>query len=111
VRTVLAPSRLIVVATGAAVALPAAAQAIIGRSDPVSQFIPDVDLTPYGALDNGVGRRQARLFLQNGQFMLEDLDSTNGTFVNGRKLNPGQPVPLGNGDQVQFGRLGMQFLL
>lgn len=110
-RSVLAPARLVIVATGQAIPLPAATQATVGRADPVSKFAPDIDLTSYGALDLGVGRRHARLFIQSGQVMVEDLDSTNGTQVNGSKLAPRQPVMLNNGDQIQFGRIGMQFLV
>jgi hypothetical protein len=108
-RAVLAPSRLIVAASGAAMSLPAAAQAIVGRGDPVSKFFPDVDLNPYGAIDHGVGRRHVRLFIQGGQLMIEDLDSTNGTLLNNQKLAPRQPQPLRDGDQIMVGKLLLRF--
>lgn len=108
-RTTLAPARLVVAATGAAIALPAAAQATIGRADAVSKFFPDIDLTPHGALDLGVGRRHARMYVQAGQIVIEDQDSTNGTLLNGQKLTPRQPQPLRDGDQVQFGKLLVRF--
>jgi hypothetical protein len=108
-RAALAPSQLIVAANGTALPLPAAAQAIVGRNDAVSNFYPDIDLTPYGALDQGVGRRHLRLFVQSGQVMVEDLDSTNGTLLNGQKLAARQPQPLRDGDQLQVGRLLLQF--
>jgi hypothetical protein len=110
-RMMLAPGRLVVVATGTQIPLPASGEAIIGRADPVSQFTPDVDLTPLGALEQGVGRRHARLFIQGGRVLIEDLDSTNGTQVNGQRLAPRQPRPLDNGDTIQFGRLALQFLM
>jgi pSer/pThr/pTyr-binding forkhead associated (FHA) protein len=90
-------------------ALPAAAQAVVGRADAVSNFYPEVDLTVHGALEHGVGRRHARIFVQNGQLMVEDLDSTNGTLLNNQKLAARQPQPLRDGDQLQLGRLRMQF--
>jgi pSer/pThr/pTyr-binding forkhead associated (FHA) protein len=102
---------LIMAASGAALPLPNAAQAIVGRGDPVSNFYPDLDLNPYGALDNGVGRRHVRLFIQGGQVMLEDLDSTNGTVLNGQKLVPHQPQPLRDGDQIIVGKLLLRFQL
>ena len=108
-RTALAPAQLVVAATGVGLPLPNAPQAIVGRADPVSTFYPDVDLTPYGALEQGVGRRHMRLFVQGGQIMVEDLDSTNGTLLNGQKLLPRQPQPLRNGDQLQLGRLALRF--
>lgn len=108
-RTALAPSKLVVVGAGDALPLPAASQAIIGRSDPVSKFYPDIDLNPYGALDQGVGRRHARIFLQGGQVLIEDLDSINGTLVNGQRALPFQPRPLSDGDQITLGRMLLRF--
>ncbi len=108
-RSVLAPGRLNIAATGQSIALPSAGQVVVGRADPVSQFYPDLDLTPYGALDHGVGRRHMRLFVNNGQVMIEDLESTNGTFVNGQRLAPRQPQILRNADQVMAGNLVMQY--
>lgn len=108
-RTSLAPSSLVVVGTGAVLPLPAASQALVGRSDPVSKFYPDIDLGPYGALDQGVGRRHARIFLQGGQVMIEDLDSVNGTLVNGQRVLPHQSRALSDGDQITLGRMLLRF--
>ena len=108
-RSMLAPGQLVLAASGVALPLPAAAQALIGRGDPVSNFYPDIDLGPHGALDNGVGRRHLRVFVQGGQLMIEDLDSTNGTAVNGQKLAARQPQPLRDGDQIMAGRLLLRY--
>jgi hypothetical protein len=108
-RSALAPARLIVAASGVALPLPASAQAVVGRGDPVSNFFPEIDLGPHGALDNGVGRRHLRLFVQGGQVMLEDLDSTNGTILNGQKLAARQPQPLRDGDQIIAGKLLLRY--
>lgn len=108
VRTALAPARL-VLKSGAALALPAAGQAVLGRADAVSNFTPDVDLAAHGAIDSGVGRRHARIFIQQGQVMLEDLDSTNGTFLNGNRLKPRQAMPIRDQDTLQLGSLALQF--
>ncbi len=104
-RTSLAPATLTAVSGGAVIALPAAAQATVGRADPVSQFVPEVDLTPNGALERGVGRRHARFVIHQGAVAVEDMDSTNGTFVNGQKLTRSLPHILRDGDQVQFGQI------
>lgn len=104
-RTTLAGAQLIVSATGAVLALPASTQALVGRADPVSNYFPEVDLATHGALENGVGRRHMQLLVQNGQIVAEDLDSTNGTFVNGQKLAAKTPHPLNNGDELRLGRL------
>lgn len=110
-RAALAPARLVVVATGVVLPLPGSAQVIVGRADAVSKFYPDLDLTPHGALDSGVGRKHLRLFIQGGQIMAEDQDSTNGTIINGQKLAPRQPQPLRDGDTVQLGKLILRFQL
>ena len=48
-----------------------------------------------------VSRRHARLLLDAGVYIIEDLGSTNGTFVNGQRLN--SPMPLRTGDVVMLG--------
>ena len=51
------------------------------------------------------GRRHLRLFVQAGQIMVEDMDSTNGTLLNGQRLAPRQPQPVRDGDQIQPGKI------
>ncbi len=52
-------------------------------------------------IDPEVSRQHARLTLQPEGYLLEDLGSTNGTFVNGARLT--QPHLLTDGDQVGLG--------
>lgn len=108
VRAMLAPARL-VFDTGDVITLPNTAQAVIGRADAVSNYAPDIDLTNHGALGGGVGRRHARLLLQQGHIAIEDLDSTNGTLLNTVRLQPRQPQALQDGDTVQLGSVRMRF--
>ena len=51
--------------------------------------------------DAEVSRRHARISIQAGNYVIEDLGSTNGTFVNGQKL--AGPRVLKVGDTVMFG--------
>lgn len=51
--------------------------------------------------DSEVSRKHARLMFQGGKYVLEDLGSTNGTFVNGQRL--AGPVVLKAGDVVSLG--------
>jgi pSer/pThr/pTyr-binding forkhead associated (FHA) protein len=51
--------------------------------------------------DAEVSRRHARLTFQGGKYVLEDLGSTNGTFVNGQRL--AGPRVLKSGEVVSFG--------
>ena len=52
--------------------------------------------------DSYVSQLHARLFQQNGDPYVEDLGSTNGTFVNGNQI--GTATKLKRGDRVQFGQ-------
>jgi len=51
--------------------------------------------------DAEVSRKHARLMFQGGKYVLEDLGSTNGTFVNGQRL--AGPIVLKSGDVISLG--------
>jgi ABC transport system ATP-binding/permease protein len=51
-----------------------------------------------------VTREHCRLSLHGDQYVLEDLGSRNGTFVNGYRLEPGVPVYVSSKDQITLGR-------
>jgi ABC-type multidrug transport system ATPase subunit/pSer/pThr/pTyr-binding forkhead associated (FHA) protein len=51
----------------------------------------------------GVSRKHASLIFQNNQYLLEDLGSSNGTFVNGEQIS--KPRSLKNGDIISLGRM------
>ena len=55
--------------------------------------------------DQSVSRRHARLSVRDGQLLIEDLNSLNGTFVQDTRLTPFEPVPLHYGTLVRFGKL------
>jgi pSer/pThr/pTyr-binding forkhead associated (FHA) protein len=59
--------------------------------------------------DHRVSRWHARLLRQDGQFLFEDLGSSNGTRVNGRRLRPHRPRRLKHLDVVQMGDLRYLF--
>ena len=82
---------------------------IIGREDAVSNIFPDVDLTPHGGEEGGVSRLHARIFVENGQYMLEDENSTNFTFLNRQKLTGKSPVVLHDNDEIKLGRVLLRF--
>jgi CheY-like chemotaxis protein len=66
-----------------------------------------VDLTRHNAVDNGVSRIHARLNFNDNNFFVEDLNSVNGTYLNGEPLRPSVPAPLKSADEVRLGRLRM----
>jgi hypothetical protein len=81
----------------------------LGREDAVSNIYPDVDLTPHGGEEGGVSRLHARIFFENGQYLLEDENSTNFTFLNRQRLTGKTPTPLHDNDEVRLGRVMMRF--
>jgi predicted component of type VI protein secretion system len=81
----------------------------LGREDAVSNIYPDVDLTPHGGEEGGVSRLHARIFVQNGQYLLEDENSTNFTFLNRQRLAAKTPTPLNDNDEVRLGRVLLRF--
>lgn len=81
----------------------------IGRWDADNGIFPDIDLDAFDA-DAKVSRRHARVIHRDGIFMVEDLGSTNGTFVNrGRRLLPGSPHVLADGDEIIVGKTFLRF--
>lgn len=50
---------------------------------------------------NDVSRTHARIFREGGRYMLADLDSSNGTYVNGRRITA--PQQLQSDDQISVG--------
>lgn len=84
-------------------------EVLIGRADPVSRVFPDVDLTPHGGYEAGVSRKHCRIIKQGDQFFLEDLQSTNGTKLNGRFIPPNQPQLLNDGDVLELGAFKVTF--
>ena len=102
--------RLVVQGTNATLPFPPGkTEIIVGREDPVGSIFPDIDLTDHGGDEGGVSRKHARIFVQGAQVLIEDLNSTNYTFVNQQKLTPGQPQPLDDGDEIWLGRLKLNF--
>ena len=84
-------------------------EVVIGRLDPVTPVIPDIDLTAHGGDEAGVSRRHCRITLAGNQYFVEDLGSSNGTTVNSVMLQPNVRAALNNGDQLRVGRLVFNF--
>jgi hypothetical protein len=71
---------------------PVDGELILGREQGSADLVID---------DPGVSRRHARVTPDNGGVIVEDLGSSNGTYVNGERISA--PVGLGRGDEVQLG--------
>ena len=101
--------RLQLVQAGVTFDLGSRESAIIGRKDP--EQVPDVDLAPYGGVEQGVGRRHAQITLKQGRYYIEDLKSINETLLNASRLFPGQLYRLRNGDYLRLGAMIIRVLL
>lgn len=72
---------------------------LIGRSKRCQVYIDD----PF------LSKNHARIFLKDGSFYVEDLESTNGSFLNGRRLS-NQPVRIKDSDKLSFGNISFIFV-
>ncbi|MBN1964833.1 MAG: FHA domain-containing protein [Anaerolineae bacterium] len=70
-----------------------------------------LDLIGVGSEDSGVSRRHAIVRVQGSETYLVDLGSTNGTFLNGRKVEAHKQHLLYSGDRIHFGRLETRIML
>jgi pSer/pThr/pTyr-binding forkhead associated (FHA) protein len=102
--------KLVLKSTQAVITLPAGkSELLLGRTDPVQNIFPDIDLTAYGGDKGGVSRSHARMSQSGPQLFLEDLNSTNFTFINQSKLDPGQRYPVSDGDEIRLGLIVMEY--
>lgn len=59
-------------------------------------------------VDGSISSHHAEIFFQNNTFLVRDLGSTNGTFVNNQKV-ASSPFPLAHGDELRFGSVPTLF--
>jgi len=83
----------------------------LGRLSDNQPIEPDVDLSPYKAFDNGVSRLHAVIRHSEGNVVLVDLGSSNGSYINGIRIMPNIEHPLRHGDIMALGKLKMQVIL
>lgn len=100
----------------AVAALPAGNALLIVRRGPNkgSRFLLDADLITVGRHPNSdvflddvtVSRRHAEITRSSGQFTVKDLDSLNGTYLEGSRVDSGT---LNNGSELQIGKYHFTF--
>lgn len=84
-----------------------AAHTVIGRESSTTLEADVIDLSPYGAREKGVSRLHAALHRSPRTLAIEDMESSNGTWVNGQRLMPHEPHVLHDGDEIQLAGLVM----
>jgi CRP-like cAMP-binding protein len=95
-------------ATGVVLRIPDRREARVGRPDPAVGSVPEIDLTALNA-EGTVSRSHARILHREGKLMVvAEPGATNGTFVNGQRLEPGVPHEIGAGDTVAFGKVALR---
>jgi hypothetical protein len=97
--------------TGRVVLLSADREILVGRLDSAHGIFPELDMTTDGGLEEGVSRRHARIYTRDGTCFVEDLDSTNGSFLNGERITPYLPYAFHDGDVLTFGSLQLKFCI
>ncbi len=80
----------------------------LGRVSGDQPILPDIDLTPYHAYEEGVSRLHATIKITQQMITITDLGSANGTRINGKKIPAHTPVPLQNGDVLTLGKFKLQ---
>ena len=83
----------------------------VGRADEGQPILPDLDLSAFEAYSSGVSRLHASLKIINQQLFITDLGSSNGTRVNGQKIQPHHDFPVNHGDIVALGKLRFQVIV
>ena len=78
--------------------------AVIGRENPALQI--DLEGYPEGQY---VSHRHAQIVKMKDKYYVEDLGSSNHTYVNDLKLAQGQAEPLNEGDKVRLGKIELTF--
>ena len=72
---------------------------VIGRDPSASSHV---------VVDPSVSREHARLSVEGGELRVEDLGSTNGTYLNGRRLESGQRARVADGDELELGSVRLR---
>ena len=74
------------------------------RSSDDTATRPDVDFSDFDGHILGVSRQHAIIHLTDKGYSIEDLGSSNGTFINEQRLKPNTPKPLQSGDLLRMGQ-------
>ena len=82
---------------------------LIGRRSRSRGIEPEIDLSGPQA-DSAVSHAHALLLAgPDGAWAVVDLESANGTYVNGNRLTTGVPIAVQGGDVLKFGLVSMTF--
>ncbi len=78
---------------------------LVGRPDPVIGVMPEINLGPLDS-KRTLSRRHAKVLCEGGLWAVrEEVGTTNGTSLNGRRVRTGETVPIQAGDALRFGAI------
>ncbi len=78
------------------------------RLNPKRMLIGRTDRSNIVIDDSSVSREHVSIERKDGRFILEDLKSTNGTFINGESVDV---RVLNHGDKIRIGNTVLQFIV
>lgn len=97
-----------VVGTPEIIRVPLGERLTLGRGDQANSVSPEIDLTNFNAQRLGVSRKHARIIMRDNRLTIEDIGSSNGTYVNGKHIGVLAPIRIHDGDQIRLGNLVLQ---
>jgi len=105
------PLRLKIASTDRELEAPSRTEVSVGRLDAEHDVFPDLDLGPNVKLADGISRRHCKIHRRGSIYLIEDVGSANGTFVNGQRLTSHLLHMIKDGDEIQLGRIKFDVII
>lgn len=81
---------------------------VIGRKRSMRDYEVTIDLTDLHAAEYGVSRYHAILMAMDNHIIIKDIDSLNGTYLNGKRLEALKEYVIDDEDMITFGDLNLK---
>lgn len=83
---------------------------LLGRFNSTKPRSNHIDLVPFGAQERGVSRIHAQIHMEDDVLYITDMESTNGTYLDGVRLLPNQQHRIRQKSDILLGRLHIQVM-
>ena len=83
---------------------------VIGRKRSMRDYEVNIDLTNLNGAEAGVSRYHAMMLALDNHIYVKDIDSLNGSLLNGKRMTPSKEYILMDGDIVAFGKLELRVI-
>lgn len=102
------PLVLVHVQSGQRFPLQVGIEFLVGRPDPVTGTMPEINLGPLD-LQRSLSRRHAKVLRNADSYSVrEEVGTLNGTWVNAQRAKPGETITFGVGDLLRFGTVELE---